>query len=157
MHFCFAKREDTPEILEFIKGLAEYENMLDQVVADVPTLEHWLFDEKKAEVIFAEEGGERVGFALFFHNFSTFLGRAGLYLEDLYVRPEHRGKGYGKALLQELARIAVERGCGRFEWWCLDWNTPSIEFYKSMGAVPMSDWTVYRITGDTLQELGSAD
>lgn len=157
MHFCFAKREDTPEILEFIKGLAEYENMLDQVVADVPTLEHWLFDEKKAEVIFAEEGGERVGFALFFHNFSTFLGRAGLYLEDLYVKPEHRGKGYGKALLQELARIAVERGCGRFEWWCLDWNTPSIEFYKSMGAVPMSDWTVYRITGDTLQELGSAD
>ncbi len=157
MHFCFAKREDTPEILEFIKGLAEYENMLDQVVADVPTLEHWLFGEKKAEVIFAEEDGERVGFALFFHNFSTFLGRAGLYLEDLYVKPEHRGKGYGKALLQELARIAVERGCGRFEWWCLDWNTPSIEFYKSMGAVPMSDWTVYRITGDTLQELGSAD
>lgn len=155
MHFCFAKREDTPEILEFIKGLAEYENMLDQVVADVPTLEHWLFDEKKAEVIFAEEGGKRVGFALFFHNFSTFLGRAGLYLEDLYVRPEYRGRGYGKALLQELARIAVERGCGRFEWWCLDWNTPSIEFYKSMGAVPMSDWTVYRITGDTLQNLGS--
>lgn len=155
MHFCFAKREDTPEILEFIKGLAEYENMLDQVVADVPTLEHWLFDEKKAEVIFAEEGGKRVGFALFFHNFSTFLGRAGLYLEDLYVKPEYRGRGYGKALLQELARIAVERGCGRFEWWCLDWNTPSIEFYKSMGAVPMSDWTVYRITGDTLQNLGS--
>ena len=157
MEFQFAVRSDTTEILSFIKALAEYEHMANDVVADVPMLEHWLFDEKKAEVIFAEEGGERVGFALFFHNFSTFLGRAGLYLEDLYVKPEHRGKGYGKALLQELARIAVERGCGRFEWWCLDWNTPSIEFYKSMGAVPMSDWTVYRITGDTLQELGSAD
>lgn len=156
MEFTFARREDTPVILQFIRELADYEKMLDQVVADIPTLEHWLFDLKKAEVIFAVEGGEKVGFALFFHNFSTFLGRAGIYLEDLYVRPEHRGKGYGKALLTELARIAVQRGCGRLEWWCLDWNKPSIEFYKSMGAVPMDDWTVYRIAGETLQKLGTS-
>jgi GNAT superfamily N-acetyltransferase len=154
MEFVFAKREDTPVILKFIRELADYEKMLDQVVADVPTLEHWLFDLKKAEVIFVVENGEKVGFALFFHNFSTFLGRAGIYLEDLYVRPEYRGKGYGKALLTELARIAVERGCGRLEWWCLDWNKPSIDFYKSMGAVPMDDWTVYRIDGETLKKLG---
>lgn len=94
-----------------------------------------------------------VGFALFFHNFSTFLGRAGLYLEDLYVKPEYRGKGYGKAILKKLAAIAVERGCGRLEWWCLDWNQPSIDFYRSLGAEPMSDWTVYRVTGDTLKQL----
>ena len=161
LKFEYATREDVPEVLEFIKMLAEYEHMADEVIADVNTLEHWLFDEKKAEVIFAvadgEDGapdGERVGFALFFHNFSTFLGRAGLYLEDLYVKEEYRGKGYGKALFTELARIAVERGCGRFEWWCLDWNQPSIDFYKSMGAVPMDEWTVYRIAGKTLEELG---
>ena len=116
-------------------------------------LEKWIFDERKAEVIFALEGEREVGFALFFHNFSTFLGRAGIYLEDLYVRPECRGKGYGKALLKELARIAVERGCGRLEWWCLDWNKPSIDFYLSLGAEPMKDWTVYRIAGETLKEL----
>ena len=104
-------------------------------------------------MIFVVEEREKVGFALFFHNFSTFLGRAGLYLEDLFVLPEYRGKGYGKALLTQLAKIAVERGCGRFEWWCLDWNKPSIDFYKTMGAEPMSDWTVYRITGDTLSKL----
>lgn len=156
MEFVFAEREDTEEILAFIRELADYEKMLDQVVADVPTLEHWLFDLKKAEVIFAVENGVKVGFALFFHNFSTFLGRAGIYLEDLYVKREYRGKGYGKALLTQLARIAVERGCGRLEWWCLDWNEPSIEFYKSMGAVPMDDWTVYRIAGKTLQKLGTS-
>ena len=161
LKFEYAKREDVPEVLEFIRMLAEYEHMRDEVVADVATLEHWLFEEKKAEVIFAvadgEDGiadGEKVGFALFFHNFSTFLGRAGLYLEDLYVKEAYRGKGYGKALFTELARIAVERGCGRFEWWCLDWNQPSIDFYKSMGAVSMDEWTVYRITGETLQKLG---
>ena len=154
LKFEYATRKDVPEVLEFIKMLAEYEHMADEVVADVETLEHWLFDEKKAEVIFAVADGERVGFALFFHNFSTFLGRAGLYLEDLYVKEEYRGKGYGKALFTELARIAVERGCGRFEWWCLDWNQPSIDFYKSMGAVPMDEWTVYRIAGKTLEELG---
>ena len=153
MEFIFAERSDTEEILYFIKELADYEHMLDEVVADTKTLEHWLFDEKKAEVIFAMQDGVKVGFALFFHNFSTFLGRAGIYLEDLFVKPEYRGKGYGKALLIQLAKIAVERGCGRLEWWCLDWNKPSIDFYKSMGAVPMEDWTVYRIAGDTLTTL----
>ena len=104
-------------------------------------------------LIFALESGKEIGFALFFHNFSTFLGRAGIYLEDLYVKPEYRGKGYGKAILKKLAAIAVERGCGRLEWWCLDWNKPSIDFYLSLGAKPMSDWTVYRIDGDTLKNL----
>ena len=154
MEFQFAVRSDTPEILAFIKGLAEYEHMADDVVADVPTLEHWLFNEKKAEVIFAVEDGVKVGFALFFHNFSTFLGRAGIYLEDLFVKPEYRGRGYDKGLLTKLSEIAVERGCGRLEWWCLNWNTPSIEFYKSMGAVPMDEWTTFRIAGETLQKLG---
>ena len=151
--FRYAERKDTAQILQFIKELANYEKTLDQVVADEATLEEWLFDKQKAEVIFALEDGKEVGFALFFHNFSTFLGRAGIYLEDLYVRPECRGKGYGKALLKKLAAIAVERGCGRLEWWCLDWNKPSIAFYLSLGAEPMSGWTVYRIAGDTLQEL----
>ena len=151
--FRSAERKDTALILRFIKELAEYEKMLNEVVADEPTLETWVFDQKKAEVIFAVEDGKEVGFALFFHNFSTFLGRAGIYLEDLYVRPECRGKGYGKAILRKLAQIAVERGCGRLEWWCLDWNKPSIDFYLSLGAEPMSDWTVYRIAGDTLKQL----
>lgn len=151
--FRSAERKDTALILRFIKELAEYEKMLHEVVADGPTLETWIFDQKKAEVIFAVEDGKEVGFALFFHNFSTFLGRAGIYLEDLYVRPEYRGKGYGKAILRKLAQIAVERGCGRLEWWCLDWNKPSIDFYLSLGAEPMSDWTVYRIAGDTLKQL----
>lgn len=157
MEIIKAERKDTEEILEFIRALAEYEHMSDQVVADLETLEHWLFDEKKAEVIFAAENGVKTGFALFFHNFSTFLGRAGIYLEDLFVKPEYRGKGYGKGLLTELARIAVERGCGRLEWSCLDWNRPSIDFYLSMGAVRMDDWTVYRVTGDRLAELGKAE
>ncbi len=151
--FRYAKEEDTGLILEFIKKLADYEKMADEVVADEETLRHWIFDRQKAEVIFALEGGKEVGFALFFHNFSTFLGRAGIYLEDLYVDPGYRGRGYGKALLSELARIAVERGCGRLEWWCLDWNRPSIDFYLSLGAEPMSDWTTYRITGETLINL----
>ena len=112
-----------------------------------------IFDKEKAEVLFVLEDGKEVGFALFFHNFSTFLGRGGIYLEDLYVRPEARGKGYGRALLKKLASIAVERGCGRLEWWCLDWNKPSIDFYLSLGAEPMSDWTVYRLAGDTLLDL----
>ena len=154
MEIRFAERSDCPLILEFIRALADYEHMLDDVVATPELLEEWLFDKKKAEVIFALEDGREVGFALFFHNFSTFLGRAGIYLEDLFVLPEYRGKGYGKGLLTELARIAVQRGCGRLEWWCLDWNKPSIDFYRSMGAVPMDEWTVYRITGDCLQELG---
>ncbi len=151
--FRFATKEDTSLILYFIKELASYEKMLDEVVATEELLNEWIFDKQKAEVIFACEDGKEIGFALFFHNFSTFLGRAGIYLEDLYVMPEYRKKGYGKALLKRLAQIAVERGCGRLEWWCLDWNKPSIDFYLSLGAEPMSDWTVYRFAGDNLKFL----
>ena len=145
--------EDCPLILSFIKALAEYEKMSDQVVATEELLKEWIFEKGKAEVIFPVVGGEEVGFALFFHNFSTFLGRAGIYLEDLFIKPEHRGKGYGKATLQELGRIALERGCGRLEWACLDWNRPSIDFYLSLDAKPMDEWTVYRLTGDSLKSL----
>ena len=155
--FRSAERKDVPLILEFIRALAEYEHMADQVVADEATLEEWLFDRRKAEVIFAVLEGKEVGFALFFHNFSTFLGRAGLYLEDLFVLPEVRGRGVGKAILKHLAALAVERGCGRLEWWCLDWNEPSIAFYRSLGAEPMSDWTVYRIAGQTLRDLAEKE
>lgn len=151
--FRYAQRSDAPLILQFIRELADYEKMSDEVVADEETLEEWIFDKGKAEVLFAVADGKEVGYALFFHNFSTFLGRAGIYLEDLFVKPEHRGKGYGKAILKQLASIAVERKCGRLEWWCLDWNQPSIDFYRSLGAEPMSDWTVYRMTGDTLNNL----
>ena len=153
MEFRFAERRDAPLILEFIRALAVYEKMLPEVVATPELLEEWIFDKAKAEVIFALEDGKEVGFALFFHNFSTFLGRAGIYLEDLFVKPEYRGKGYGKGLLKKLASIAGERGCGRLEWSCLDWNRPSIDFYLSVGAVPMEDWTVYRVTGETLEKL----
>lgn len=145
--------EDCPLILSFIKALAEYEKMSDQVVATEELLREWIFEKGKAEVIFPMVHGEEVGFALFFHNFSTFLGRAGIYLEDLFIKPEHRGKGYGKATLQELGRIALERGCGRLEWACLDWNRPSIDFYLSLDAKPMDEWTVYRLTGDSLKGL----
>lgn len=151
--FRDADEKDVPLILCFIKELAEYEKMLDEVVATEDLLREWIFEKKKAEVIFALEDGKEVGFALFFHNFSTFLGRAGIYLEDLYVKQEYRGKGYGKALLSKLAQLAVSRGCGRLEWSCLDWNKPSIDFYLSLGAEPMEDWTVYRLTGDTLNRL----
>ena len=153
LNFRFAEKKDVSLILYFIKELAKYEKMLDEVVATEDLLEEWIFEKEKAEVIFAMEGDVEVGFALFFHNFSTFLGRAGIYLEDLYVKPEYRGKGYGKGLLKKLAQIAVERGCGRLEWWCLDWNKPSIDFYLSLGAKPMDEWTVYRITGDTLDKM----
>ena len=133
---------DEALILQFIRALADYEQMLDQVVATPELLREWVFEKQKAEILFVLEEGREVGFALFFHNFSTFLGRAGLYLEDLFVLPEARGKGYGKALLRELARIARQRGCGRLEWACLDWNQPSIDFYtKRMSAVPMDEWT----------------
>ena len=155
LSFRAAAPDDAALILRFIKALAEYEGMADQVVATEALLQEWLFVRQKAEVIFAVCDGREVGFALFFHNFSTFLGRAGLYLEDLFVLPEYRGRGYGKAILNRLAQIAVQRGCGRLEWWCLDWNKPSIDFYLSMGAEPMSDWTVYRISGNQLQEMAA--
>lgn len=151
--FRYAKKQDLALILDYIKGLAEYENLEDEVVATEEILEEWIFNQKKAEVILAQADGEEAGFILFFHNFSTFLGRAGIYLEDLYVKPEFRGSGVGKALLKKLGAITVERGCGRLEWSCLDWNQKSIDFYRSLGAVPMDDWTVYRVTGDTLKKL----
>lgn len=151
--FRFATEDDLTLILDFIRQLAEYEDMLDEVVATEELLNEWIFEKKVAEVIFALEDDVEVGFALFFHNFSTFLGKAGIYLEDLFVKPEYRGKGYGKGLIKKLASIAVERNCGRLEWWCLDWNKPSIDFYLSLGAEPMDEWTVYRITGDTLKRL----
>ena len=153
----FASEGDTARILGFIKELAEYEKMSDLVVADEALLREWIFERKKAEVLFAVEDGREVGFALFFHNFSTFLGRAGIYLEDLYVSPEYRGHGHGKALIRELARIAVERGCGRLEWSCLDWNTPSIDFYLSLGAEQMNEWTVYRFAGESLHALARGE
>ena len=153
LSFRWANENDCGLILFFIKELASYENMLNDVVATEELLHEWIFEKKKAEVIFACKSKKEIGFALFFHNFSTFLGRSGLYLEDLFILPEYRRKGYGKALLKRLAQIAAERGCGRFEWWCLDWNRPSIDFYLSLGAQPMTDWTVYRIDGDTLQKL----
>ncbi|MEF2782270.1 GNAT family N-acetyltransferase [Erysipelotrichaceae bacterium HCN-30851] len=153
LSYRYASREDVSLILKFIKDLARYEKLENEVVATEEILEEWLFDKEKAEVIFALENEKEIGFALFFHNFSTFLGRSGIYLEDLYVMEEYRGKGYGKCILQKLAQIAVERGCGRLEWWCLDWNQPSIDFYLSLGAEPMKDWTVYRITGETLTSL----
>lgn len=139
LNFRFAVREDTPLILQMIRELADYEKLLDEVVATEPVLEEWLFDRQKAEVLFVlTPEGKEAGFALFFHNFSTF-----------------RGRGYGKGLIRRLAALAVERGCGRLEWWCLDWNQPSIDFYLSLGAEPMSDWTVYRIAGKTLTDLAA--
>ena len=155
MTFRFAVKEDISLILTLIKELADYEGMLSEVIATEELLEEWLFEKQKAEVLIGEIDGNPIGFALFFHNFSTFLGRAGIYLEDLYVRPAYRGHGFGKAFLKKLAAIAVERGCGRLEWWCLDTNQPSIEFYLAMGAEQMQDWTVYRIAGTRLTEMAS--
>ena len=150
-----ATKDDVVLILHFIKQLAEYEKMQNEVVATEELLSEWLFDKQIAEVLLAMEGDTAIGFALFFHNFSTFLGRGGIYLEDLFVLPEYRHKGYGKALLKELAKIAVERGCGRLEWCCLDWNQPSIDFYLSLGAKPMEEWTIYRMAGKDLTTFAS--
>ena len=155
MTIRYASESDSYLILTFIRALADYEKLSDQVVATEEGLREWIFEKRKAEVLFVCEDGREVGFALFFHNFSTFLGRSGIYLEDLFVLPEYRGRGYGKALIRELARVTVKRGCGRLEWSCLDWNRPGIDFYLSLGAVPMEGWTVYRLTGDTLRN--SAD
>lgn len=153
MEYRYAERKDIPLLISFIEKLAEYENMTDQVNIDADTLEKWIFNKEKAEVIFALEDGKEVGYALFFYNFSTFLGKAGIYLEDLFILPEYRGKGYGKGLLKTLAKIAVDNDYGRLEWSCLDWNKPSIDFYLSLGAEPLSDWTMYRTTGDALKKL----
>lgn len=150
-----AKPEETGLVLEFIKKLAAYEKCSDEVVADEATLYQSLFVEKAAEVVFAEEDGVVIGFALFFHNFSTFVGRKGLYLEDLFIIPEKRGLGYGKAILKYLADIAIERNCGRMEWICLDWNAPSLAFYRSIGAIPLDEWTVQRMTEDVVKEFAS--
>ena len=144
-------------VLEFIKRLAEYEKCADEVVADEVTLHQSLFVERSAEVVFAEEDGVVIGFALFFHNFSTFVGRKGLYLEDLFIIPEKRGKGYGKALLKYLANLAVERHCGRMEWICLDWNKPALKVYRSIGAIPMDEWTVQRLNEDALKRFGNSE
>lgn len=145
-----AQRGDTPVILEYIRRIAHYEKMDDQVVATEKGLETSLFDRQEAFVLLAEEDGQPVGFALYFTNFSTFIGRSGLHLEDLYVDEEKRGKGYGKALFRAVTAEAVRRGCQRMEWACLDWNTPSIAFYHHMGATAMSDWTTYRLAGGAI-------
>jgi len=149
-----ATREDVSLVLALIRELAEYEKLSHEVVATEDSLLEWLFgDRPVAEVLLAEHGREAAGFALFFHNFSTFLGKPGIYLEDLYVRPPFRRSGIGKSMLTHLARLARERGCGRLEWSVLDWNEPSIKFYESVGAVAMYDWTVHRLTGEALERL----
>jgi GNAT superfamily N-acetyltransferase len=151
-----ASADDVPLILTLIGELAEYERLSHEVVATEDSLQEWLFGDKPvAEVLIAESGTEAAGFALFFHSFSTFLGRPGIYLEDLYVRPAFRGRGMGKAMLVHLAKLAKERGCGRLEWSVLDWNEPSIRFYASLGAVAMNDWTVHRVTGEALDRLAA--
>ena len=151
-----AERKDVELLLEFIRGIAQYEKLENEVVADKATLESEMFDCGRAEAVFAVVDGREVGFALYFYNFSTFIGHSGLYLEDLFVWPEYRGRGYGKALLLHLAAIARERHCGRMEWTCLDWNQPSIDFYLSLGAVPMNDWTIYRLDAKALERLKGA-
>jgi len=153
-----ASEPDVPLILQFIKALAEYERMSDKVVTTEDRLRRTLFGQPRfAEVLIGEEDGEPVAFALFFHNYSTFLAKPGLYLEDLFVKPEARGRGHGRAMLARLARIARERDCGRLEWWVLDWNTDAIEFYKKLGALPMDEWTVFRVTGSALDNLAAQD
>lgn len=148
-----AKREDTPLILSCIKGIAEYEKLSSQVEATDAILEKSLFDQKEANVLLGFLDQELIGFALYFFNFSTFKGRKGLYLEDLFIYPEHRHKGYGKAFFKQLIQIANEENCGRMEWVCLDWNQPAIDFYTSLGAKPLNDWTIYRLDEKTIKQL----
>ena len=149
-----AERQDVPLLLDFIHGIARYEKMENEVIASPEVLEREMFDEHRAEAVFAGVDGREVGFALYFYNFSTFIGHSGLYLEDLFVWPEERGKGYDKALLLHLVRIAREHHCRRMEWTCLNWNQPSIDFYLSLGAVPMNEWTIYRLDAAALERLG---
>lgn len=152
----FAESSDVSLVLSLIRELAEYEKLLHEVVATEEILGETLFGSRRvAEVILGFYEQKPVSFAIFFHNYSTFLGRPGLYLEDLFVKPEMRGKGFGKVMLSYLAKLAKERGCGRFEWWVLDWNEPALGFYKKLGAAPMNDWTVYRVTGEALDKLAA--
>lgn len=158
IHLRFANTADITHILAFIRELGEYEKLADEVVADEAGLATQLFGERPAaEVVIAEVDGQPAGFALFFHNFSTFLGQRGLYLEDLFVRPQFRGLGLGKRIMVHLAKLAVERDCGRFEWSVLDWNAPAIAFYRELGASPMDEWTVQRVSGDALKALAARD
>ena len=150
--FRIAQRQDTPLILEYIKKLADYEKRLDEVIATEDDIEKWVFDERQAEVIFAQLDGEVIGFALYFLSFSTYIGNVNMHLEDLFIEPEYRGKGYGKALLKELAKIVIDRGYGRFEWTCLSWNKPSIDFYLSIGA-EQKDWNVFHFKGNALEDF----
>jgi GNAT superfamily N-acetyltransferase len=153
-----ATPDDVPTICQLIRALADYERLSDAVVLREEDVRSHLFGPRPyAEVLIAEEAGEVFGFALFFHNYSTFRGKPGIYLEDLFVKPEHRSQGHGKALLVAVARLAVERGCARLEWSVLNWNEPAIEFYKALGATPLDEWTVYRLTGEALQEAASLD
>ena len=148
-----AQPEDNALVLDFIKKIAAYEKCSNEVVADEATLYQSLFVEKAAEVLIAEEDGLPIGFALFFHNFSTFTGRKGLYLEDLFILPEKRGRGYGTAILKHLAQLAKQRNCGRMEWICLDWNAPALKVYRKIGAIPLDEWTVQRLTEDALRKF----
>ena len=151
-----ARPEEAGVVLDLIKKLAVYEKCENDVVADEDTIRNSLFVEHSAEVVFGEEDGSVVGFALFFHNFSTFVGRKGMYVEDLFILPEKRGLGYGTALLKHVAKLAVERNCGRMEWICLDWNSPALSLYRSIGAQPLSDWTVQRMDEKTLKEFAQS-
>jgi GNAT superfamily N-acetyltransferase len=152
----FAEEKDTSIILEFIRGLAEYEHLLDTVKINEADLKNYLFEKKLIEVVIGEYDGTPAGFALFFHNFSTFVGKPGIFIEDIFVKPEFRGRGLGKIFFSFLAKIAAERRCGRLEWSCLNWNKPSIEFYKKQGAKALDEWTVYRIIGDGINKLAEA-
>lgn len=154
-HIVPATPADVPDILALIRGLAEYEHLLNDCIATEELLRKWIFDEGKAEVIMGKANGKALGFALFFTSFSTFLGKPGIYLEDLFILPHARGNGFGKKMLAHLAGLVVERGYGRLEWACLDWNEPSIQFYLSLGAQPLNEWTTYRLTGNSLEQLAS--
>ncbi len=156
MNIRQATKQDTSKVLYLIKQLAIYEKMEDEVIATEELLNEWMFEKQVASALLLEDGNQAVGFALYFFNFSTFVGRAGLYLEDLYILPEYRKKGYGKALFQALIKIANENHCGRMEWVCLDWNQPSIDFYLSLGAKPMHGWTTYRLTKEDLKRLDTS-
>ena len=153
IQFRFAVREDIRLVFKFIKDLAAYENLSDKVVVTEAILDDWLFAQQKAEVVFCELAGKPIGFTLFFYNFSTFLGQSGLFLEDLYIEPEWRGRGYGKAIFVKLAEIALERGCGRLDWWCLNWNQPSRDFYESIGAQHLEEWRIYRLPKESFLTL----